>query len=216
VYDVALSSAARQDVVGLAAQRYLGTPYWRGHLQPECKERQAASPAAVDSINLAARLDEEINRRFVTEAVANLRNAGISIDFDAEARFRDQLHRIVQQKIRVELLWFVASYTGGRYAIEQDPALGRCRQEVQAHANEGAQFVTGVAGFAVLANHADVSINSAETVGEALHLAVGGSTGVVDAKLTSAWEKTVGNVIHVDASTTAETQTVYPLWIQFE
>ena len=36
------------------------------------------------------------------------------------------------------------------------------------------------------------------------------------AEIASSWEKTVGNVIRVDASTNAVTQTVYPLWVQFE
>jgi len=207
------------EVMGLTIQRYLGAPYWRGHLQPACKDRVAQESAlwpAVDSINLAAKLDEEIDRRFVVDALASLSKTGIPVDANLEARFRDALHRLVEQKIHVDLVWFVTTYTGGRYAIEQNPNLGRCRQEVQAHAGEGAQFVTGVAGFAVLANHADVSINSAQTVAEAINLTIGGSLPVVDAKLTSAWERAVGNVIHVDASTTAQSQTVYPLWIQFE
>ena len=62
----------------------------------------------------------------------------------------------------------------------------------------------------------DASINSAETVSAAISAAVGGTIPIIDAKLTSAWEKTVGNVVHVDASTTAASPTVYPLWIQFE
>jgi hypothetical protein len=171
---------------------------------------------AVDSINLAAKLDEELNRRFVVEAIAHLRSAGVPIDFQAEAEFRRQLGRAVRQKIHVELAWFVLSYTGGRYAIEQNESLGQCRREVQSHAGDGAQFVTGVAGFAVLAKHADVSINSAQTVTEALGAALGGSTPAIEGRIASKWEETVGSVIRVNAQTTAETQTVYPLWVQFE
>jgi hypothetical protein len=208
------------DVLRSTNHRYLGSPYWRGHLQPACKDGVRSDEpgfvTAAESINLAARLDEEINRRFVVDAVASLRDAGIGVDARAEAALREQLHRIVQQKIRVELVWFVTSYTGGRYAIEANSAFARCRQEVQAHAGDGAQFVTGVAGFAVLANHADVSITSTQTLAEAISAAVGGTMPVIDAKLASAWEKTVGNVIRVDASTTAMSQTVYPLWVQFE
>src|SRR5262249_11532605 len=128
----------------------------------------------------------------------------------------DALRRLVAQKIRVELVWFVATYTGGRYAIERNQAFVHCREEVQSHAHDGAQFVTGVAGFAVLANHADVSINSSQTVSEALSMALGGSTPVIEGKIASSWEETVGNVIRVNASTSAVTQTVYPLWVQFE
>jgi hypothetical protein len=206
-------------VVTLTNWRYLGTPYWRGHLQPACKEGvvpDRAFSTAADSINLAAKLDEEIDRRFVVGAVAGLRSAGVPIDAQGEANFRDQLRRIVEQKIHVELLWFVTSYTGGRYALEANPMFSRCRQEVQAHANDGAQFVTGVAGFAVIANQADVSINSSQVVAEAISLAVGRPMPMVDAKLAGAWEKTVGDIIRVDASTSARSQTVYPLWVQFE
>jgi len=210
---------AGRDVVAYASLRYLGSPYWHGHLQPACKgtpEQDAAINVAFDSINLAAKLDEEINRRFVVEAVANLRQSGIPIDIDAEATFRDRLRRLVNQKIRVELAWFVATYTGGRYAMEMNPALAHCTQEVRGHANDNAQFVTGVAGFAVLSNHADVSINSVQTVTDALGAALGGSVPVIEGKIASAWEKTVENVIRVNASSIAETQTVYPLWVQFE
>jgi hypothetical protein len=207
------------DIVSLAGQRYLGAPYWRGHLQPACKVDIGRDPAvliAADTINLAAKLDEEINRRFFVDAAASLRKAGVPLDARAEFAFRDALRRLVDQKMRVELVWFVATYTGGRYAVERSQAFGRCREEVQSHANDGAQFVTGVAGFAVLANHADVSINSSETVAEALGIALRGPTPVVDGEIASSWEKTVGKVIHVDASTNAVTQTVYPLWVQFE
>lgn len=206
-------------ILAQAARRYLGSPYWRGHLQPECKAEQELDHAvniAFDSINLAAKLDEEINRRFVVDAVAGLRKAGVLTDAEAEAAFRSNLHRLVQQKIRVQLAWFVSTYTGGRYAIEQNQALGRCRMEVQAHAGDGAQFVTGVAGFIVLTNQADVSIKSAQTVAEALSAALGGTLPVIEGSLSSAWERTVGNVIRVNASTSAETETVYPLWVQFE
>ncbi len=203
----------------LAKQRYLGTPYWRGHLQPACKPEEDLGPAAVtavDFINLAARLDEEINRSFVGDALASFGSASAPIDGRVEAAFRDALRRIVEQKIHVALLWFVTTYTGGRYAMALNPALARCNQDVLSHTNDGAQFVTGVAGFIVLENQADVSINSAQNVAEALNVAVGGSMPVIDAKLTGAWQKTVGNVIHVDTSTFAMTQTVYPLWVQFE
>jgi hypothetical protein len=207
------------DIVYLAGQRYLGAPYWHGHLQPACKgqpEPDGAINKAADTINLAAMLDEQISRRFLMEAVANLRKAGVPLDFEAEAAFRNALHHIVEQKIRVQLVWFVVTYTGGRYAIERSQALGRCREEVQSHANDGAQFVTGVAGFAVIENHADVSINSSQTVAEALGMVLGGSTPVIEGKIANSWEETVGNVIRVNASTSAVTQTVYPLWVQFE
>jgi hypothetical protein len=200
-------------------KRYLGTPYWGGHIQPECRKdistQRAISPAW-EIINLAADLDDEINRRFVVDAIASLRGEGIAIDARGEAAFRAQLHSIVEQKIRVELVWFVTSYTGGRDAIVANRAFSRCSRVVEAHEDDGAQFVTGVAGFVVIANHADVSINSAEAVAEAIHAAFGRSTPVVDAKIASAWERTVGNVIHVEASTDVRSQTVYPLWVQFE
>lgn len=207
-------------VVGAASQRYLGVPYWQGHLQPACKvSERDASPAAntaIDAINLAAKLDQEISRRFTVEAMANLRKTGMTVDFAVEAAFRERLTRLVRQKLRVRLVWFVTTYTGGRYAAENNPALSACVHEMQAHRSDGAQIVTGVAGFAVLQNDADVSINSTETIVEALRGVVADPMSVIDARLSSAWEKTVGNVIRVNASTTAMTQTVYPLWVQFE
>lgn len=206
-------------IVGLAGQRYLGAPYWQGHLQPACKGAAAPDPAvltAADTINLAANLDEQINRRFMVDAVAKLRAAGVPLDARAEASFREALRRLVAQKIQVRLVWFVATYTGGRYAIERNQAFVHCREEVQSHANDNAQFVTGVAGFAVLENRADVSISSSQTVADALSVALGGPTPTIDAEIASSWEETVDNVIRVDASTNAVTQTVYPLWVQFE
>jgi hypothetical protein len=207
------------DVSAWLSFRYLGTPYWRGHLQPECKSRESLGPGvnfSAESIDLAAKLNDEISQRFAVDAIVDLRKAGIPIDFEAEAKFRQELTRIVQQKIQVRLAWFVTSYTGGRYAVEANAALGHCRREVQSHLGEGAQFVTGVAGFMLLQNDADVTINSASTLAEALRVLVGDPSHVIDAKLTSSWERTVGNVIKVNASTAAVTKTVYPLWVQFE
>jgi hypothetical protein len=177
---------------------------------------RAVVNSAVDYINLAAKLDDEIHQRFAVEAVANMRKAGINVDVGLEAALHKALARVVAQKIRVHLVWFVATYTGGKYAMQANPVLSRCQQEVAAHATDGAQLVTGVAGFAVLQNEADVSINSTETLATALGAVVADPTSVIDAKLASSWERTVGNVIRVNASTRALTQTVYPLWVQFE
>jgi hypothetical protein len=213
----------------IVKQHYLGAPYVQGRLQPRCKPPEPYSEdehgehappmarVAVDSINLAERLDAEINRRFMVEAMANLRKAGIPVDAAAEASFRERLRRIVNEKVKVELVWFVGTYTGGRAAIEADERLATCRHEVQAHASDGAQYVTGVAGFAVLSNVADVSINSTQTIAAALSGVVADPTHAIDvASLGGAWEKTVDDVIRVNATTRAETQTIYPLWVQVE
>jgi hypothetical protein len=224
IFSLPMSSGGSDwhEPVASASMRYLGAPYWNGHLQTDCKaglggeSLPAAANPAVDLIDLAAKLDDEISKNFEVKAVANLREAGIPIDFEAQARFHDSLARIVRQKIRVKLLWFVSTYTGGRYAIEANQNLARCRQEVQAHAGEGARFVTGVAGFIVLQNEADVTINSASTLAAALSVVVDDPSRVINSKLESSWEDTVANVVKVNASTRSLTQTVYPLWIQFE
>ncbi len=221
-----MGTANWREVARIVKQHYLGAPYVRGRLQPRCKPREPREDetvggpppmarVAVDSISLAARLDAEIDRHFGLEAVAKLAKAGIPVNAEAQARFRDGLRRLVKEKINVELVWFVATYTGGRAAIEADDALSACRHEVQA--SEGAQYVTGVAGFAVLSNVADISINSTQTLAAALTGVVEDPTRAIEeASLGGAWEKTVANVIRVNAAIRAETQTIYPLWVQVE
>jgi hypothetical protein len=211
----------------IVKEHYLGAPFVRGRLQPRCKPREPSegeptglpimARVAVESIDLGAKLDKEVENHFALEAIAKLRKAGIPVEAGMEARFRDSLRRIVREKVKVELLWFVGTYTGGRAAIESDERLAACHAEVRAHASDGAQYVTGVAGFVVLSNEADVSINSTQTVAAALTGIVSDPAHAIDvASLSADWEKTVGDVIRVNAVTKSETQTIYPLWVQVE
>ena len=104
----------------------------------------------------------------------------------AEARFREELRRIVSQKIQVKLVWFVATYTGGRYAIERSQTLHQCFEEVQSHAGEGAQLVTGVAGFSgVFAFFSSASSSSMRFLIAASSLAIAG--GICWSAAVSCW-----------------------------
>lgn len=203
--------------------RYLGTPHWNERIQPACKDDlpEGSLPVhadvGVDSIDLTEKLKQETVQSFSIDLMARLQRDGFPVNPGVEMRFRDFLARAIEQRVRARLLWFVATYPGGRYAFESSPAFTRCRQVVHDHERDGARFVSGVAGFIVLENFADTSINNGSALDEALGAVAGpGASRLVDAKLRASWEKTVHRVVRVEAHTQAMTQTVYPLWIQFE
>lgn len=203
--------------------RYLGTPFWDDHLQPACKV--TVSPyqippglQAQDYIDIAGEIRKETTHRFAVEAVAKAQKLNLPVDAGAQARFQTALEQLVETKVDMKMLWFVTTYTGGRPAIEGNPNFTACRQEVANHSREGANFVTGVAGFVVLSNRVDSSVTSESTLRLALSafLSPQDGTKLIDAGLGGNWEKTVSKVARVRASTTSLTTTVYPLWVQFE
>lgn len=203
--------------------RYLGTPHWNERIQPSCKEDlpegslPVRADVSVDSIDLTAKLQQETVQAFSFDMMIKLQQAGVPVNPGVEMRFQEFLARAVEQRVKARLLWFVATYPGGRYALETNPAFTKCRQAVHDHERDGAKFVSGVAGFIVLENFADTSINSDSALNEALAAVVGpGHPRLVDSKMMASWKRTVQRVVRVEAHTKSLTQTVYPLWIQFE
>jgi hypothetical protein len=202
-----------------AAHRYLATPYWAGSLKLACKREFSVSqfPAEIsissEQIDLAQVLEQETARTFEVEAFARLK-APVAPEIRVE--FHRRMAELIRSKVQVKLLWFVARFTGGRYAIGRHESLTACRNEVEAHAHEGAQMVTGVAGFAVLTNRADTAITDRQQVEWALNALVKDTGRFYDDGVGASWNKTVSKVLTVQWTATQVHPTVYPLWVQFE
>jgi len=168
---------------------------------------------ASDDIDLGQALKEVSTRTFEADVFGRL--PGV-VSPAARIDFHMRLMTLIDSKVLVHLRWFIARFTGGRYAMSRHSTVNDCRNEVETHARDDAKMVTGVAGFAILTNVADTSITDRQNIELVLGAVVTDPAKLFDDGAGAEWSKTVRRVLRVDATTKQLTPTIYPLWVQFE
>jgi hypothetical protein len=133
------------------------------------------------------------------------------------------MQETVGEKASVRYLWFLMKWTGGRDSVRTNQAMKACADEVDAQNKTragSASFVTGVAGLLVLRNTVDTTVTSDSTVTNALNIALNGSASPQAAELhgelAADWKHAVDKLFTVKGTAVSLSQTVYPLWVQFE
>jgi hypothetical protein len=207
--------------------RYLGTPYYRGSLHLECRANVpiSAVPSLMlaDDVDLASELQRTTVAEIAARAVFRLRAEGVDVSAEAEAVFKDRLREDVNAKVGARFFWFLTKWTGGKDSIARTPELRPCVDEVAYHnRNEAgsASFVTGVAGLMVLSNRVDTTVSSDSTILSALSgiIPTPYSPEVIEIQeeIAVEWRESIERKFTVRGSRRAVSQTVYPLWVQFE
>lgn len=207
--------------------RYLGTPYYRGSLHLECNAGvpPEALPELIlaDDVDLASELQKTTVAEIAAKAVLKLRANGVPVSGDAEARFKYTLNEDVRSKVGARFFWFLTKWTGGRDSIVRNPYLQACAAEVERENQQqagSARFVTGVAGLMVLSNQVDTTVSSDATILSALSALMPPlyTPQMLDlqAEIAGEWRDSVNKKFTVRGFRRAVSQTVYPLWIQFE
>lgn len=206
--------------------RYLGTPYYHDSLHLECHAGLGpdAFPDLIlaDDVDLASELQRTTVMEIAAKVVLKLRAKGVVMSPEAESEFRERLKQDVASKVGVRFLWFLTKWTGGMDSIRKNQNFRACLEEVETQRREGdsASMVTGVAGLMVLSNRVDTTVSSENTILSALSATVSPAYSTLlmnmHAEIAAEWKEAVQKKFTVRGSRTSISQTVYPLWIQFE
>jgi hypothetical protein len=207
--------------------RYLGTPYYRGSLHLECHAGihpdMLPDLVLADDVDLASELEKTTVAEIAAKAVLKLRANGVNVSADAEAHFKDTLNQEVRSKVRARFFWFLTKWTGGRDSIAKTPHLQQCVEEVDREnrmESGSARLVTGVAGLMVLSNQVDTTVSSDATILSALSAILPPiyTPQMIDlqAEIAGEWRDSVNKKFTVRGFRRSVSQTVYPLWVQFE
>ena len=208
--------------------RYLGTPYYNGAIHIECRngltiaDLPSDDRPIADIIDLTSLLQSKAVDSVAANAILKLRAKGVALDAAAQNAFKATLAKSVNEKANVRYIWFLMKWTGGRDSIRTSPKFKACVDEVEQKKNTpgSSSFVTGVAGLLVLSNNVDTTVASESTITNALNASIAGTypanIGEIQAEVGSEWRRSVNSVFTVDGSLKSLSQTVYPLWMQFE
>jgi hypothetical protein len=208
--------------------RYLGTPYYDGAVHLECKANITLGQMPVvdnpmsDSIDLTATMKSEVVNEVTASAIVKLSGRGYAFSAELQDKFKSALRKSVEDNASVKYLWFLVKWTGGRDSISRNSAFQSCLDDVKSHEDKpgGASLVTGVAGLLLLENKIDTSITGESTVTNALSLTFGGAlpqpVATASADIGSEWKHSIGKRFSISGRLEGRSQTVYPLWIQFE
>jgi hypothetical protein len=206
--------------------RYLGTPYYHGSLHLECHDglmlQDFPNLMLADDVDLASELQRTTVMEIAAKVVLKLRAQGVDFPPGVEAQFRKQLNEDVASKVGVRFFWFLTKWTGGKDSIRRNHNFKSCLQEVDQQISDGesASIVTGVAGLMVLSNRVDTTVSSESTILAALSATVPQAHSAtlmeMQGEIAAEWKDAVQKKFTVRGSRTSISQTVYPLWIQFE
>lgn len=227
-FDVfAVTAEDQQGKLDQIRWRYLGTPYYRDSLHLEC--HAAVHPSILpdlvlaDDVDLASELEKTTVAEIAAKAVLKLRANGVNVSAEAEAQFKHTLNHDVRSKVGARFFWFLTKWTGGRDSISQNPYLQTCVDEVNRENQKepgSARFVTGVAGLMVLSNRVDTTVSSDATIltalGAILPPVYTPQLIELQTEIAGEWRDSVNKKFKVRGFRRSVSQTVYPLWVQFE
>jgi len=222
------SFAVRRGIGNVMAEvraHYLASPYYDGDIHSFCKQGLDLDLFPPDNTNLQEyKLAKVIDDRAVQPLENRLRQlleASEARDTDGiTRRFHNYLMEEVHDRVHANLLWFVTRYPGGLQDIMRNSRLRRCLQEVRG--NEGAEIVTGVAGYIVLDNRIDNEIASEGVLYRALDKAMQGRYRdlLIDTDYRRAmgfeWNQKVTDVATIKMMRHDINAVAWPLWVQFE
>lgn len=224
VTGASLGDGSYQKIVAAVLTHYLGSPFYEGDVHANCKaglpdDAVPATGTILQDFDLAAKLQETAVTEVASRLKAKLQARSVPAAVQIADDFKAKLSKDVASKIQARFLWIVARYPGGRADIEANSALKKCSDEV--HGAGKASFVTGVAGYIILANRTSASISSESTVANAMSLSLdgkveAGAVGQLTVEMGNEWKTSVDKVVHIDIDKQDLTTTAYPLWVQFE
>jgi len=214
-----------QSVIAEVRRHYLASPYYDGDVHSFCKHGLDTDVFPPDSTNLQEyELARVIEDRAVRPLESRLRTLIESREpSEAESvttRFHENLMEEVNDRVQARVVWFVARYPGGLPDIARNERLRRCVQELRS--NDGAELVTGVAGYIILDNRIDHQVSSEEVLYRALERATQGRYRDIDIDreykraMGAEWQRKVSDVANIKMTRQDVTATAWPLWVQFQ
>jgi hypothetical protein len=211
-------------VVAEVRLHYIGSPFYDNDVHVVCKSElsESALPSTGTSMqdyDLGAALQDRAVRPVTMEFLSVLESKGVASAHELARRFGARLKLEVQQRVQARVLWFETRYPGGRADLERNLHLRACVDEQQQA--KQAKLVTGLAGYVVMKNRVDASIDSPRVISIALESALASHDSAklpieLRARLEDSWADRVASVALFKSQRSEVGATVWPLWVQYE
>jgi hypothetical protein len=217
--------SGRADARELAAEiraHYLGSLYYDDDVHSFCKSQfdfqwSESRNTILQEYELSRVIEERTVRPVTTqlhEGLLRTRNAHEAASI--ADRFYENLMEEIGGRVSARIVWFVVRYPGGGEDMAHDDRLQRCIRDARVY---DADVITGVAGYAILADRLDHTVAAEEVVHRSLTRALSrydfALHGGLRASLARYWVDNMRTIANARVTRQDVTMIAWPLWVQF-